>query len=108
LIAGVGIGSGIFCVIFFGIGILEICLKKQTERKAKRYAEEIKRRAKQHRAAQKAKEADTLAVPGTGDLNNSFNSSGTTSSGTSARKSADVTQKRASLAGTKPTEVTAL
>ncbi|ELT88985.1 hypothetical protein CAPTEDRAFT_219935 [Capitella teleta] len=81
LALGIGVGSFVFCIIFFGIGILEIVLKKRSEIKEKKYQEESKRRAKQQRAAAKAKEAEsrTLTVPesGNGDLNNSFNSSGT-------------------------------
>lgn len=69
---GIGVGSAVFLVIFFGIGALEIFLKKRAEAKDKKYVEEQKRRAKQKRAA---KQNEQLNLPAGADLGASMNSS---------------------------------
>ena len=86
---GVGVGAGVFFVIFTGIGILEICLKKRAERKDKKLIEDQKKRAKQKRAA-KAREVESLPVPGI-DLNASMNSTKSIASGSTVTAKSDVT-----------------
>ena len=49
LLVGLAIGVGIFLLVFFGVGFLEIFLKRRAENEYRKQVDDAKKRARMHR-----------------------------------------------------------